>query len=1320
MSVGQPYDIAARIVELKEACAPLVQHLVEEGIYRPTTAANYIGNRSNAGQRHVRLLSMMAKRSTLGIDGAPVDLAHLSDLRVVFDHVWVTAGKNPNKTKGLPEEDFCELAAPILCPTYPNRVAEWFCTVDTAESGYVDWRLLSQYLIDCSNAISEALAFQFTNQVRQEVSPQQSPRAAKYIDQKNNNDHLDDDDDEFDDLESTVTGMQSTSTSSVPGTEQITVSAEPPKYNEVCEGRLAHPPGYHVHNVACHTRGYIGSCSDGSIRSFNPATLRADGIIHHSDGRFSSSMSLGGNNLFVSERDGVVLVYDVTGECTRNGNIRKAFRIQSQTSVAPLEIQKTVKFDQLKMERPARAVSGATAPTSVEIPLELIRLKAYSNSHYAGNTVSPLGAIDFGDQLLTAVAPQMECRDPHFFAGFGRGVVAWYTPELAYTHTVTPRAVFWDHTDQVSKLYHCTQNLQLQGLVSASIDGTINVVDLDKMETKLTFKSTVGDLASTTGGGWVEGKRSFTTFDISKNFPLLAAAGTMRYVTLWSGQSRRLVASFSDHKDSIIDVKFNDAYRQVISLSKDRTIRVWDLRTMGLLQVITDKERKFTDDPLTAVCISKSNNIVAWSGTPFVYPAITGTLALLTQGHPTSFVDASDCDPVAISVNRQTLTGVDPATGATKFEYKSQSPIKSVAHDPSWKRLHILTEANQLEVVIVGQPRPTKRIDVEHLRLRCITYRPSCEYCAAGLVAGSNLSIFFFTDKNVLGLLMPMHVVILDSLSKNSSHPIRTVTGLTSMKNDQIVASMATGEIAVLGMGLNVVNVLFVFSGNERLSNVLALLRLGLGKKTPLRTGSNWARAIAATKREGDLGASSFTKFRHEGQVQLHKQCDALTPLGDGRHAVVSYGNGDIGILSADGPESAFLACFPGSYTTGTGVAVAAGSGYILVGDDEGFLSVFRCTIPDEPANMEKGSRKYFSSCYLFLVVVLRFRFGISSVAVTPDGNKALIGFDCGVLAAVSLSTLRLVWSTHDLECGSAKRREHQYVRNFKDTAADLHSSISTTAGSNVSLGSLRGTIVPMQSTTTVKAPQAAIALATPPQFPGDGSSTEGDEEESSSCEMNSHTHDGDAVVEMSSLPDNAAQQLPPMGRSSLPAWKRPPSRQFTLRKTISRPGSSQEPRLAPMQTTLPPRPASSSDIGCSEDYLSAWSLRNAPDAATTASIQLQRGTQERLGNLLVQRGSAEGSGASSSSTGSSRVSLVARKRTAIRGGYYKALSLGGVHVDRPHTATTEGGVSPPNNALSDAEDELEHTHPFDIDDESSSSRPGANNGPRNPFIRLL
>eukprot|EP00658_Telonema_sp_P-2_P054502 TRINITY_DN43358_c0_g1_i2.p1 TRINITY_DN43358_c0_g1~~TRINITY_DN43358_c0_g1_i2.p1 ORF type:complete len:160 (+),score=26.81 TRINITY_DN43358_c0_g1_i2:156-635(+) len=158
---------------------------------------------------------------------------------------------------------------------------------------------------------------------------------------------------------------------------------------------------------------------------------------------------------------------------------------------------------------------------------------------------------------------------------------------------------------------------------------------------------------------------------------------------------------------------------------------------------------------------------------------------------------------------------------------------------------------------------------------------------------------------------------------------------------------------------------------------------------------------------------------------------------------------------------------------------------------------------------------------------------------------------------------------------------------------------------------------------------------------------------------MEDDAHDVDSVVEKASLPD-AVATLPPLGGgrplSSVPAWKRPPSRQFTLRKNISRPGSSQESRLAPtLHTSLPPTSSNNS-----EDYLSAWSLRNAPDAATTASIQSQRGTQERLGNLLVREG---GASSSSNNNNNSRVSLVCLLYTSDAADEEDSVDLGGRRI---------------------------------------------------------
>lgn len=66
----------------------------------------------------------------------------------------------------------------------------------------------------------------------------------------------------------------------------------------------------------------------------------------------------------------------------------------------------------------------------------------------------------------------------------------------------------------------------------------------------------------------------------SKQSHLLAFSGASRDVTLWNPYSRRKQGSLTGHSAPVAGVEFDDVDARVITLAKDLSVRVWDLRSM--------------------------------------------------------------------------------------------------------------------------------------------------------------------------------------------------------------------------------------------------------------------------------------------------------------------------------------------------------------------------------------------------------------------------------------------------------------------------------------------------------------------------------------------------------------------------------------------------------------------------------------------------------------------------------------------------------------------------------------------------------------------
>ncbi|KAI9330378.1 WD40-repeat-containing domain protein [Zopfochytrium polystomum] len=161
--------------------------------------------------------------------------------------------------------------------------------------------------------------------------------------------------------------------------------------------------------------------------------------------------------------------------------------------------------------------------------------------------------------------------------------------------TLTRHKVHEDWAVKV-RYYH-----ELHSLVSCSPDPKASLVVAQRIATK-------------PGGGG--GRWSIFTAPVCKgvntfaysHFPVsLVTGGADRQLRVWN--PHRLshpMAALKGHNAPIIDISINDIDGQVISLSSDNMIKVWDLRTMQCLQSLLDRMPLESDVPLSRIFFNSS------------------------------------------------------------------------------------------------------------------------------------------------------------------------------------------------------------------------------------------------------------------------------------------------------------------------------------------------------------------------------------------------------------------------------------------------------------------------------------------------------------------------------------------------------------------------------------------------------------------------------------------------------------------------------------------------------------------------------------------
>mmetsp|Transcript_37768 Transcript_37768/g.61203 ORF Transcript_37768/g.61203 Transcript_37768/m.61203 type:complete len:933 (-) Transcript_37768:1406-4204(-) len=129
------------------------------------------------------------------------------------------------------------------------------------------------------------------------------------------------------------------------------------------------------------------------------------------------------------------------------------------------------------------------------------------------------------------------------------------------------------HKDWVTKVRYIPE---MASVVSSSMDNTIKVGDVEKKILKITLE------------GHVKGVYSF---DWCRAYKFFASCGLERHIILWNPYTSKPMATLPGHNASVREVIINDRFNQLISLSVDKVIKVWDVRNHRCLQTVVDKER---------------------------------------------------------------------------------------------------------------------------------------------------------------------------------------------------------------------------------------------------------------------------------------------------------------------------------------------------------------------------------------------------------------------------------------------------------------------------------------------------------------------------------------------------------------------------------------------------------------------------------------------------------------------------------------------------------------------------------------------------------
>jgi WD40 repeat protein len=218
--------------------------------------------------------------------------------------------------------------------------------------------------------------------------------------------------------------------------------------------------------------------------------------------------------------------------------------------------------------------------------------------------------------------------------GDSKGAVRMLKCDIESFKDGVPRSMIKDdytvvhdqHTDWCTKVMYVPE---LSAVISSSMDSKIKVVDVNTnfgANGSFRVRQTVG-LHS----------KGVYDFDWCSTYSIFISAGVERDIMLWHGNTGHKVGSLAGHTASVSNVVVDNSLHQVISLSTDKTIKIWDLRTNRCIQTMED-ENTYRPEDRIAVLLHDPKRRQLVTGTTRLRPWKQVLKSRESEGHNSAVV----------------------------------------------------------------------------------------------------------------------------------------------------------------------------------------------------------------------------------------------------------------------------------------------------------------------------------------------------------------------------------------------------------------------------------------------------------------------------------------------------------------------------------------------------------------------------------------------------------------------------------------------------------------------------------------------------------
>eukprot|EP00948_MAST-09A_sp_MAST-9A-sp1_P000153 g153.t1 len=342
----------------------------------------------------------------------------------------------------------------------------------------------------------------------------------------------------------------------------------------------------------------------------------------------------------------------------------------------------------------------------------------WNKIHISGSINNPFTffMIQFPRKSLRIPCCRQYCSDPMHFL-LRKGENAKPRPGILSFSTSKP------HTDRITKIKFIKD---IDWVLTSSTDGLIRYIDVED--------SRIDDERIFRGH-----KSGCLDFVWCAAFKLIASCGMSRTILIWDPFSLSILNKLFGHADCVQKLTLNPVANQLISLSVDKVIKVWDIRLNSCVQTILDKSIYRPVDRISQIIFDDASpnaeqtpRLVSASNHLNIWPVKQDLIGKITTSHSASvstILYNNKFHEVISADESSTIIVWDIYSGKMVFRFRNahgNSGISAMCFDQNQRRIICGAQNGTVRIFNFSNGQCLNKLHTasEHLRqeVTCIAY----------------------------------------------------------------------------------------------------------------------------------------------------------------------------------------------------------------------------------------------------------------------------------------------------------------------------------------------------------------------------------------------------------------------------------------------------------------------------------------------------------------------------------------------------------------------------------------------------------------------